>query len=107
MSEADLDHALRATGHLDDLRRDEFSRLDDGGHVYLDHTGSALYPRSLVDSHLDLLRDGVFGNPHSDTPNDVMSYQRDGTVTPFFERAELTRIRRRARRFRATLEIGL
>ncbi len=48
-----------------------------------------------------------FGNPHSDTPNDVMSYQRDGTVTPFFERAELTRIRRRARRFRATLEIGL
>lgn len=68
MSEADLDHALRATGHLDDLRRDEFSRLDDGGHVYLDHTGSALYPRSLVDSHLDLLRDGVFGNPHSDNP---------------------------------------
>lgn len=48
-----------------------------------------------------------FGNPHSQTPNDVMSYQRDGTVTPFFERAELGRIRRHARRFRASGEVGL
>lgn len=47
-----------------------------------------------------------FGNPHSDTPNDVMSYLRDGTVTPFFERAELGQIRRHARRFRARAEIG-
>jgi hypothetical protein len=40
-----------------------------------------------------------FGNPHSDTPNDVMSYQRDGTVPAFFEAHELARIRRSARRF--------
>jgi hypothetical protein len=46
-----------------------------------------------------------FGNPHSDTPNDVMSYLRDGTVTPFFERPELGQIRRHARRFRARAEI--
>lgn len=46
-----------------------------------------------------------FGNPHSDVPNDVMSYQRDGTVTPFFERPEIVRIRRHARRFRASGEI--
>jgi hypothetical protein len=46
-----------------------------------------------------------FGNPHSDTPNDVMSYQRDGTITAFFEAHELTRIRRSARRFLARGEI--
>jgi hypothetical protein len=46
-----------------------------------------------------------FGNPHSDTPNDVMSYQRDGTVVPFFERAEIAQIRGHARRFRARSEI--
>ncbi len=46
-----------------------------------------------------------FGNPHSDTPNDVMSYQRDGTVTAFFEPVELSRIRRSARRFLASAEI--
>ncbi len=46
-----------------------------------------------------------FGNPHSDTPNAVMSYQRDGTVTAFFEPHELARIRRSARRFLARGEI--
>lgn len=46
-----------------------------------------------------------FGNPHSDTPNDVMSYQRDGTVQAFFEAHELARIRRFARRFLASGEI--
>ena len=48
-----------------------------------------------------------FGNPHSPTPNAVMSYQRDGTITPFFERDEIVRIRRHARRFRRSGEIGL
>ena len=48
-----------------------------------------------------------FGNPHSQTPNAVMSYQRDGSVTPFFEREEIVRIRRHARRFRHSGEIGL
>jgi hypothetical protein len=48
-----------------------------------------------------------FGNPHSQTPNDVMSYLRDGTVTPFFERGEIGCIRRHARRFRERAEIGL
>ena len=46
-----------------------------------------------------------FGNPHSDTPNDVMSYLRDGTVTAFFETQEIGRIRRSARRFLTRAEI--
>jgi hypothetical protein len=30
------------------LRATEFARLDAEGHAYLDYTGSALYPESLV-----------------------------------------------------------
>ena len=67
-SDIGLEQRLRATEHLDRLRTEEFSRLDEHGHVYLDHTGSGLYPASLVRDHLELLRTHVFGNPHSDNP---------------------------------------
>ena len=53
---------------LGELRRAEFGRLDAGGHVYLDYTGAGLYARSQLDEHLALLRDNVFGNPHSVNP---------------------------------------
>jgi selenocysteine lyase/cysteine desulfurase len=51
-----------------ELRRREFSRLDEAGHAYLDYTGSSLYPDSLVRHHADLLRATVLGNPHSMNP---------------------------------------
>src|SRR5215204_6092878 len=51
-----------------ELRAREFSRLDDGGHAYLDYTGSALYPERLVTAHADELRRAVLGNPHSESP---------------------------------------
>jgi molybdenum cofactor sulfurtransferase len=51
-----------------DLRATEFRRLDEEGHVYLDHTGSALYPDRLVRAHAAMLCRGVFGNPHSRSP---------------------------------------
>jgi molybdenum cofactor sulfurtransferase len=50
------------------LRAREFARLDARGDVYLDYTGSALYPDSLVRGHAELLRGSTFGNPHSDSP---------------------------------------
>jgi hypothetical protein len=46
-----------------------------------------------------------FGNPHSPVRNDIMSYEHDEGVAPFFEPHELTRIRQHARRFRARGEI--
>jgi selenocysteine lyase/cysteine desulfurase len=55
------------------LRAREFARLDADGHAYLDYTGSALYPASLVDAHAALLRDAVLGNPHSDSPASLAS----------------------------------
>jgi selenocysteine lyase/cysteine desulfurase len=51
-----------------DLRAREFGRLDAGEHAYLDYTGSALYPESLVTEHADALRRSVLGNPHSESP---------------------------------------
>jgi selenocysteine lyase/cysteine desulfurase len=65
-----LEHPPRAAGDplLAELRRTEFARLDEGGHVYLDYTGAGLHARSQLEEHTALLRDGVFGNPHSLNP---------------------------------------
>jgi molybdenum cofactor sulfurtransferase len=51
-----------------ELRRTEYARLEAGGHVYLDYTGAGLYAQSQLDEHLALLRENVFGNPHSVNP---------------------------------------
>ena len=51
-----------------ELRRTEFARLDETGHVYLDYTGAGLYAQSQLDEHYALLRSRVFGNPHSVNP---------------------------------------
>jgi len=68
------------------LRVIEFSRL--GDEVYLDYTGAALYPESLVMDHLWDLRGNVYGNPHSDSPasqraTEIMSTAR-AAVLRFF-----------------------
>jgi|SRR4051794_8845245 len=57
-----------STAVLDELRAKEYRRLDDGNHVYLDYTGGGLYADSQLRAHMDLLRNGVFGNPHSVNP---------------------------------------
>ena len=56
-----------------DLRATEFARLDALGHAYLDYTGSALHPASLVAGHARLLGDAVLGNPHSESPASLAS----------------------------------
>ncbi len=60
--------SLVSPADLAALRRREYARLDDGGHVYLDYTGAGLYADSQLDEHLELLRGDVFGNPHSANP---------------------------------------
>lgn len=57
-----------ATRTLDELRRTDFSRLDDAGHVYLDYTGGGLYAARQIERHTRRLLDGVYGNPHSSNP---------------------------------------
>lgn len=55
------------------LRAKEFARLDAANHVYLDHTGAALYPASLVNRYAGLLTTQVYGNPHSGNPTSAVS----------------------------------
>lgn len=53
---------------FNNLRSSEFGRLDSAGHVYLDYTGSGLYPNSALRHHDKLLQTQVLGNPHSSNP---------------------------------------
>jgi molybdenum cofactor sulfurtransferase len=56
------------TALLDKLRATEYRRLDDQHQVYLDYTGASLYAESQLQKHFEMLRSGVFGNPHSANP---------------------------------------
>ena len=49
------------------LRRTEFARLDRNDLAYLDYTGSALYAERQIRAYSEMLRKGVFGNPHSES----------------------------------------
>jgi molybdenum cofactor sulfurtransferase len=55
------------------LRETEFSRLDAAGQVYLDYTGSGLYPESLIREYSQWLTGVVHGNPHSLSPASIAS----------------------------------
>jgi selenocysteine lyase/cysteine desulfurase len=60
--------AYRATGLIDDLRATDYPQLDESHHAYLDWTGAALYAERQIAAHKDILRGGVYGNPHSRSP---------------------------------------
>ena len=55
------------------LRKKEYARLDQKGHVYLDYTGGNLYPQSLPDMHYAYLNTAIYGNPHSTNPASLLS----------------------------------
>src|SRR6188768_978772 len=71
------------------LRSREFSRLDDAGHAYLDHTGATPCPVSLVHRHAGFLGREVLGNPHSENPTALRSTtlmeQAHAAVLRFFD----------------------
>ena len=62
-------------GALAHLRRVEYARLDEGGHIYLDYTGGGLHAASQLDRHIELLHRRVLGNPHSNSPASLASTQ--------------------------------
>jgi selenocysteine lyase/cysteine desulfurase len=63
------------TAALDDLRVREYPRLDAGGTVYLDYTAACLYAESQIDRHAALLKQAVFGNPHSTNPASALTME--------------------------------
>src|ERR687894_3230693 len=64
----DANRSFRETAVLDELRASEYGRLDARGDVYLDYTGGSLYAASQLEEHMRLLREAVYGNPHSVNP---------------------------------------
>lgn len=67
--------AYPTTHIIDDLRANEYARLDIGGHIYLDYTGGGLYAESQLRRHAKLLAEHVFGNPHSSNPTSLAATQ--------------------------------
>jgi selenocysteine lyase/cysteine desulfurase len=62
------------------LREREFGRLDAAGLVYLDYTGAALYPASLVRRDGRRLASSVLGNPHAESDPSQRSTEAMETV---------------------------
>jgi selenocysteine lyase/cysteine desulfurase len=62
---------FESTQVIDQLRAREYTRLDDLDQIYLDYTGSGLYASSQLRQHIELLENGVFGNPHSKNPTSL------------------------------------
>ncbi len=58
------------------LRKKEFSRLDESNHTYLDFTGGGLYAESQLNTHFQQLQQSVLGNPHSTNPSSQLSTNR-------------------------------
>jgi selenocysteine lyase/cysteine desulfurase len=63
--------SYKSTGIMDKLRATEYARLDAGEHIYLDYTGGGLYAESQLRQHHKLLRENVYGNPHSSNPTSL------------------------------------
>lgn len=65
------------TTTLDQLRTQEYARLDKYQQVYLDYTGGSLYAESQLREHMELLAQGVYGNPHSSNPTSKAATELD------------------------------
>lgn len=65
--------ALPHDAQFEQLRRDEFSRLNAQGQVYLDYTGGGLHGATQIMRHMGQLLSGVHGNPHSVNPTSSVS----------------------------------
>ncbi|KAG6363420.1 hypothetical protein INS49_008519 [Diaporthe citri] len=53
------------------LRETEYPMLN--GSIYLDHAGTTLYPKSLVDEFAAEMTSSLLGNPHSASPSSQLS----------------------------------
>lgn len=62
---------FQKTKSIDILRQKEYARLDRGEHVYLDYTGGGIYAELQIQKHQELLRENVYGNPHSSNPTSL------------------------------------
>ncbi|KAK8042076.1 molybdenum cofactor sulfurase [Apiospora rasikravindrae] len=62
-------------GHIEALREKEYPMLKDDN-IYLDHAGTTLYAKSLVDEFAADMTTNLFGNPHSASSSSQSSTAR-------------------------------
>ncbi|KAH0534054.1 hypothetical protein FGG08_007343 [Glutinoglossum americanum] len=60
--------------NLDQIREREYPNLRDT--TYLDHAGTTIYAKSLVDQFARDMNNNLFGNPHSRSPSSELSTRR-------------------------------
>ena len=81
--------SYRQTAILDEFRRTDYARLDEKDHIYLDYTGGGLYGEGQLREHMALLRNNIFGNPHSHNPSSMaiteLVEQTRASVLDFFK----------------------
>jgi selenocysteine lyase/cysteine desulfurase len=63
----------KETALLDRLRAVDYNHLDESGQTYLDYTGGNVFAQSQLDEHMSLLRNRVWGNPHSVNPTSKLA----------------------------------
>lgn len=64
---------IKHNDYFEELFRKEYGRLANRNHIYLDYTAGNLYSESQIDKHHKLLKENVFGNPHSTNPTSRFS----------------------------------
>ncbi|KAJ9606426.1 hypothetical protein H2200_009387 [Cladophialophora chaetospira] len=60
--------------NIDEIRDDQYPQLKDT--TYLDHAGTTLYARSLIEDYSKQLTSNLFGNPHSASASSQLSSRR-------------------------------
>ncbi|KZF19551.1 PLP-dependent transferase [Xylona heveae TC161] len=65
--------ANMASYNAEEIREREYPQLQ--GRIYLDHAGTTLYAKSLIETHCRDLVDNLYGNPHSDNSPSKLSGQ--------------------------------
>ncbi len=63
----------RHTALLDQVRSEEFSRLEQAQQVYLDYTGASLYSEALTQNYTKKLNQWILANPHSHSAPSVFA----------------------------------
>ncbi|KAL2184183.1 PLP-dependent transferase [Thermothelomyces heterothallicus CBS 203.75] len=59
---------------IESFRDDEYPMLN--GSIYLDHAGTTLYPKSLMEGFARVMTSALFGNPHSASASSQLSTAR-------------------------------
>ncbi|KAL2154796.1 hypothetical protein VTH82DRAFT_3472 [Thermothelomyces myriococcoides] len=73
---AELDGQTNAgyNARIESFRGDEYPMLNDS--IYLDHAGTTLYPKSLMEGFSRVMTSTLFGNPHSASASSQLSTAR-------------------------------